>query len=104
MTPDERRPRAVERPAGTVPQTLEEKDSYAFNRTSEGAFGAPTARCPDCNTRAVGGQLLHERSCPLDAAVRSAIASDRAWFRANPREATRRRPVADAEAAEVVAG
>src|SRR5699024_9252484 len=104
MTPDKRSPRPVERQTGTEPLTLEENNSSDFNRTSESAFGAPTARCPDCNTRAVGGQFLHERSCPLDAAVRSAIASDRAWFRANPREATRRRPVADAEAAEVVAG
>lgn len=89
---------------GTETLTLQENSTSEFNGTSESAFGAIAARCPDCNTRAVGGQFRHERSCPLDAAVRSAIASDRAWFRANPREASRRRPVADAEAAEVVAG
>ena len=89
---------------GTETLTLQENSTSEFNGTSESAFGAIAARCPDCNTRAVGGQFRHERSCPLDAAVRSAIASDRAWFWANPREATRRRPVADAEAAEVVAG
>lgn len=74
------------------------------NSTSASAFGAIAARCPDCNTPAVGGQFSHERSCPLDAAVRSAVDGDAAWFRANPRAASRRRPVADAEAAEVMAG
>ena len=104
MTPDKRSPRPGTNQTGTETLTLQENRRPAVKPTSESAFGAIAARCPDCNTRAVGGQFLHERSCPLDAAVRSSVASDRAWFRANPREATRRRPVADAEAAEVVAG
>lgn len=104
MTPDKKSPRPVERQTGTAPVTLQENSTSEFNRTSESAFGAIAARCPDCNTLAVGGQFRHERSCPLDAAVRSSVDADAAWFRANPREATRRRPVADAEAAEVVAG
>ena len=102
MTTEQNSPRPETNQTGTGTPT--KRNANHLQGTSESAFGAPAARCPDCNTRAVGGQFSHERSCPLDAAVRSSVASDAAWFRANPREATRRRPVADAEAAEVVAG
>lgn len=102
MTTEQNSPRLTTNQTGTGEPA--QRNANHPQGTSESAFGTPAARCPDCNTRAVDGQFSHEPSCPLDAAVNASVDGDAAWFRANPRTSSRRRPVADAEAAEVMAG
>ena len=89
----------MERQTGTETLTQQENRRPAPNGTSESAFGLVT--CPDCTAATWGQRLVHDETCPTAGAMDRVQDDDAAWFRANPRESVRRRPVADAERLEM---
>ena len=53
--------------------------------------------CPDCCATYRDNQLLHELSCPLQAAVERVCEQDRRYFIEHPNEQEYTRPIARAE-------
>lgn len=56
--------------------------------------------CPDCRAEVVDGELTHVSACSIQRWLDLVKQADLRWFRANPRERMRERPVAAAELAD----